>query len=179
MNSSRIEAASSALIEAGINPIVITVPAGEKSKSLKQVGECYDALAKHRLERKSFVVALGGGVRPVSEIAAMLVLVSDDVNGVTRIYHDTSFSTDGSAAMCASIGDLVVTLGGEIEEERQALKAIRGLYPLELKALGDNDDLPRPERAISTSAAQPQASADARAEDERAGGLETRIAGPI
>lgn len=56
------QAATASLIEAGINPIVITVPAGEKSKSLKQVGECYDALAAHRLERKSFVVALGGGV---------------------------------------------------------------------------------------------------------------------
>lgn len=51
-----------ALEEAGFQPALITVPAGEKTKSLKRVGHCYDALAKHRLERKSFVVALGGGV---------------------------------------------------------------------------------------------------------------------
>jgi 3-dehydroquinate synthase len=50
------------LEEAGFQPALITVPAGEKTKSLKWVGHCYDALAKHRLERKSFVVALGGGV---------------------------------------------------------------------------------------------------------------------
>jgi 3-dehydroquinate synthase len=56
------QTATASLLGAGINPIFISVPAGEKSKSLKQVGECYDALAKHRLERKSFVVALGGGV---------------------------------------------------------------------------------------------------------------------
>jgi 3-dehydroquinate synthase len=46
----------------GFATALITIPAGEKSKSLKFVGECYDAMAAHRLERKSFVVALGGGV---------------------------------------------------------------------------------------------------------------------
>jgi 3-dehydroquinate synthase len=46
----------------GFEATLITIPAGEKSKSLKYVGVCYDAMAKHRLERKSFVVALGGGV---------------------------------------------------------------------------------------------------------------------
>jgi 3-dehydroquinate synthase len=46
----------------GFQATLITIPAGEKSKSLKYVGECYDAMAEHRLERKSFVVALGGGV---------------------------------------------------------------------------------------------------------------------
>ena len=38
------------------------VPAGETAKSLKTVQICYDLLAEHRLERKSFIVALGGGV---------------------------------------------------------------------------------------------------------------------
>ena len=43
-------------------PVLITVPAGEKSKRIAVVEECYDQLAAHRLERKSFIVALGGGV---------------------------------------------------------------------------------------------------------------------
>jgi 3-dehydroquinate synthase len=47
---------------AGFQTTLITIPPGEKSKSLKYVGYCYDAMARHRLERKSFVVALGGGV---------------------------------------------------------------------------------------------------------------------
>jgi 3-dehydroquinate synthase len=38
------------------------VPAGETAKSLRTVQHCYDRLAAHRLERKSFIVALGGGV---------------------------------------------------------------------------------------------------------------------
>lgn len=50
------------LTAAGFEPVVITVAAGETSKNLKTVQSCYDQLAKHRLERKSFVVALGGGV---------------------------------------------------------------------------------------------------------------------
>ena len=47
---------------AGFDPFLVTIPAGEKSKSLQRVGDCYAALAKERLERKSFIVALGGGV---------------------------------------------------------------------------------------------------------------------
>jgi 3-dehydroquinate synthase len=47
---------------AGFQPVLITIPAGEKSKCLTVVEKCHDQLAKHRLERKSFIVALGGGV---------------------------------------------------------------------------------------------------------------------
>ncbi len=47
---------------AGFDSEVIVVPAGEGSKSLKSVEKCYDQLAAHRLERKSFIIALGGGV---------------------------------------------------------------------------------------------------------------------
>lgn len=50
------------LIVAGFNCVSIIVPAGETAKSLTTVQRCYDQLAKHRLERKSFIVALGGGV---------------------------------------------------------------------------------------------------------------------
>jgi 3-dehydroquinate synthase len=50
------------LTASGYLPILITVPAGEKSKCIAVVEKCYDQLAAHRLDRKSFVVALGGGV---------------------------------------------------------------------------------------------------------------------
>jgi 3-dehydroquinate synthase len=50
------------LVRAGFEPSLIIVPAGETAKSLKSVQSCYDRLAAHRLERKSFIVALGGGV---------------------------------------------------------------------------------------------------------------------
>jgi 3-dehydroquinate synthase len=56
------KAALKSLSTSGFQPVLITVPAGEKSKRLTIVEKCFDQLAKHRLERKSFIVALGGGV---------------------------------------------------------------------------------------------------------------------
>ena len=56
------KAALKALADSGFEAVLITVPAGEKSKSLALVGQCHDQLAAHRLERQSFIVALGGGV---------------------------------------------------------------------------------------------------------------------
>jgi 3-dehydroquinate synthase len=50
------------LQRAGFEPLLVTVPAGETAKCLRHVAACYDQLAAHRLERGSFVVALGGGV---------------------------------------------------------------------------------------------------------------------
>ena len=50
------------LAASGFEPVLVTVPAGEKSKRVAMVEQCYDQLATHRLERKSFIVALGGGV---------------------------------------------------------------------------------------------------------------------
>jgi len=55
-------AAQESLRRAGFDSTTITVPAGEQAKSLKSVQACYDRLAGQRLERKSFIVALGGGV---------------------------------------------------------------------------------------------------------------------
>jgi 3-dehydroquinate synthase len=55
-------AALESLKASGFEPVLVTVPAGEKSKCLPMVERCYDQLAAQRLERKSFIVALGGGV---------------------------------------------------------------------------------------------------------------------
>ncbi|HOW66487.1 MAG TPA: 3-dehydroquinate synthase [Candidatus Paceibacterota bacterium] len=44
------------------HPRLIVIPAGESSKSLPVVDRCYQELSDHRLDRQSFVVALGGGV---------------------------------------------------------------------------------------------------------------------
>jgi 3-dehydroquinate synthase len=56
------KAALKSLSASGFEPVLITVAAGEKSKRLAVVEQCHDQLAAHRLERKSFIVALGGGV---------------------------------------------------------------------------------------------------------------------
>ena len=54
--------AYNSLMRAGFSPLLITVAAGETAKSLRSVEKCYNELAAHRLERKSFIIALGGGV---------------------------------------------------------------------------------------------------------------------
>lgn len=55
-------AAMKSLAAAGFACQLITVPAGETAKHLRTVQQCYDTLAAMRIERKSFIVALGGGV---------------------------------------------------------------------------------------------------------------------
>jgi 3-dehydroquinate synthase len=56
------KAALKSLAASGFEAVLISVPAGEKSKRIAVVEKCFDQLAAHRLERKSFIVALGGGV---------------------------------------------------------------------------------------------------------------------
>jgi 3-dehydroquinate synthase len=50
------------LKRAGFDPVPIVLPPGERSKSLTTIGSILDVMAKHRFERRSLLVALGGGV---------------------------------------------------------------------------------------------------------------------
>lgn len=63
------------LTSAGFRPILITIPAGEKSKTLKQAGKICDRMIAAGLDRQSFVIGLGGGV------------VGDISGFVAAIYH--------------------------------------------------------------------------------------------
>ncbi|PYL06839.1 MAG: 3-dehydroquinate synthase [Verrucomicrobia bacterium] len=50
------------LISTGFHPTLITIPAGEKSKTLTQAGAICDQMIGAGLDRQSFVVGIGGGV---------------------------------------------------------------------------------------------------------------------
>jgi 3-dehydroquinate synthase len=63
------------LIGAGFQPILITIPAGEKSKTLEQAGGICDQMIAAGLDRQSFVVGLGGG------------MIGDISGFVAAIYH--------------------------------------------------------------------------------------------
>jgi len=63
------------LVSAGIRPTLITIPAGEKSKTLHQAGAICDQMTAAGLDRRSFVIGLGGGV------------VGDLSGFVAAIYH--------------------------------------------------------------------------------------------
>jgi 3-dehydroquinate synthase len=47
---------------AGFEPTLITIPAGEKSKTLEHAGTICDQMIAAGLDRQSFVIGLGGGV---------------------------------------------------------------------------------------------------------------------
>ena len=63
------------LISAGFKPTLITVPAGEKSKTLKQAGAICEQMTAAGLDRQSFLIGLGGGV------------IGDISGFVAAIYH--------------------------------------------------------------------------------------------
>ena len=60
---------------AGFQPKLITIPAGEKSKTLEQAGAICDQMIDAGLDRHSFVIGLGGGV------------IGDISGFVAAIYH--------------------------------------------------------------------------------------------
>ena len=63
------------LTSAGFRPTLITIPAGEKSKTLKQAGAICDRMIAAGLDRQSFVIGLGGG------------MIGDISGFVAAIYH--------------------------------------------------------------------------------------------
>jgi 3-dehydroquinate synthase len=63
------------LIAAKFTATLITIPAGEKSKTLEQIGTICDQMIAAGLDRQSFVVGLGGGV------------IGDISGFVAAIYH--------------------------------------------------------------------------------------------
>jgi len=54
--------AEASLLDAGFTVASVTVPSGEKSKSHEQLCAIYDAALSIPLDRKAFILALGGGV---------------------------------------------------------------------------------------------------------------------
>jgi len=88
------------LKKAGFESVLITVPAGETAKSLKVVEQCYDALAKHRLERKSFIVALGGGV--VGDLAGFVAATY--LRGVAFVQVPTTLLAQVDSSVGGKVG---------------------------------------------------------------------------
>ena len=74
------------LTEGGYNVCRAVVPAGESTKSMQYALELYDAALAGRLDRKSFVVALGGGV--VGDLAGFAAATY--LRGVNLIQVPTS-----------------------------------------------------------------------------------------
>jgi 3-dehydroquinate synthase len=93
-------AAGRSLRRAGFDPVTITVPAGETAKSLKTVESCCDRLAAHRLERKSFIVALGGGV--VGDLAGFVAATY--LRGVAFVQVPTTLLAQVDSSVGGKVG---------------------------------------------------------------------------
>ena len=57
-----LKATIDSLKQAGFDPVPIVLPPGERTKTLATVARILDVMATHRFERRSLLVALGGGV---------------------------------------------------------------------------------------------------------------------
>lgn len=85
---------------AGFEPVRIVVPPGETSKSLDTVQFCYDRLAAHRLERKSFIIALGGGV--VGDLAGFVAATY--LRGVPFVQVPTTLLAQVDSSVGGKVG---------------------------------------------------------------------------
>ncbi len=121
-----------ALARAGFAAELITLPAGETAKSLKSVAACYNQLAKLRLERKSFIVALGGGV--VGDLAGFVAATYlrglPFVQVPTTLLAQVDSSVGGKVGLNLKAGKNLV---GAFHQPRLVLCDLRTLTSLPLR----------------------------------------------
>jgi 3-dehydroquinate synthase len=126
------KAAHTSLAKAGFAPTLITFPAGETAKSLKTVAACYDQLAAQRLERKSFVVALGGGV--VGDLAGFVAATY--LRGVAFVQVPTTLLAQVDSSVGGKVGlnlKAGKNLVGAFYQPRLVLCDLRTLTSLPLR----------------------------------------------
>ena len=120
------KAALASLRLAGFSPLEIRVPVGETAKSLKTIQACYDKLACHRIERSSFIVALGGGV--VGDIAGFLA--ASYLRGIGFVQVPTTL-----------LAQVDSSVGGKVGVNLKAGKNLVGAFYQPRLVLSDLDTL--------------------------------------
>lgn len=94
------KAAAESLRRSGFEPVVIGIAPGESSKNFKTVHSCCEQLAKHRLERKSFLVALGGGV--VGDLAGFVAAIH--LRGIRFVQVPTTLLAQVDSSVGGKVG---------------------------------------------------------------------------
>lgn len=134
------DTALTSLKNAGFDPILITVPAGESSKNLRQMAAIYDQLAAHRLERKSFIAALGGGV--VGDLAGFVAATY--LRGLAFVQIPTTL-----------LAQVDSSVGGKVGVNLKAGKNLVGAFHQPRLVLCDLDTLRSlPERELRAGLAE-------------------------
>jgi 3-dehydroquinate synthase len=126
------DAARASLAEAGFEAVTVAVAPGERSKSLRVVEACCNQLATHRLERKSFVVALGGGV--VGDLAGLVA--ASYLRGIAFVQVPTSLLAQVDSSVGGKVGvnlDAGKNLVGAFHQPRLVLGDLSTLNTLPLR----------------------------------------------
>ncbi|HEY4270943.1 MAG TPA: 3-dehydroquinate synthase [Candidatus Udaeobacter sp.] len=114
------------LSSAGFRSTLITIPAGEKSKTLEQAGAICDQMIAAGLDRRSFVVGLGGGM--IGDISGFVAAIYQ--RGIPHIQIPTTL-----LAMVDS------SIGGKTGVDTRAGKNLIGAFHQPLLVIDDIDVL--------------------------------------
>jgi len=88
------------LQQAGFACARLTIAAGETAKSLETARRCYDQLARHRLDRSCFIVALGGGV--VGDLAGFVAATY--LRGIAFVQVPTTLLAQVDSSVGGKVG---------------------------------------------------------------------------
>ena len=107
------ETALGSLTEAGFDPLMLEIPAGETSKNLAQAGELFAELSANRIERGDTIVALGGGV--VGDLAGYVAATY--LRGVAFVQAPTTL-----------LGMVDASIGGKVAIDLPSGKNLVGAF---------------------------------------------------
>ena len=120
------EHAKKSLDLAGVRPILITIPAGEASKTLKQAAAICDRMIAEGLDRRSFVIGLGGG------------MIGDISGFVAAIYHRGIPHVQIPTTLLAMVDS---SIGGKTGVDTRAAKNLIGVFHQPSLVIDDLDVL--------------------------------------
>jgi len=134
------ERASEALRAGGFLPLSFLVPSGEKNKSLAWASRLYDFLIRERADRRSLIVALGGGV--IGDLAGFVAATY--MRGVPLLQLPTSL-----------LAQIDSSVGGKVAVNHPLAKNMIGAFYQPLLVLIDIDLLHTlPEREFRAGMAE-------------------------
>jgi 3-dehydroquinate synthase len=129
-----------ALSTAGIGVVEITVPAGERHKDWETLNTVFDRLLSHRCERKTALVALGGGV--IGDLAGFAAATY--LRGVPFVQIPTTL-----------LAQVDSSVGGKTAINHPRGKNMIGAFHQPLAVIADTDTLATlPQREIGTGLAE-------------------------
>lgn len=119
---------------AGIEPIRLTLPAGEATKNWNELGRLLDSLLDRRPERRSILLALGGGViGDITGLAASLLLRGVDfIQAPTTLLAQVDSAVGGKTAVDARQGKNLI---GSFHQPRLVLCDLDALATLPRREL--------------------------------------------